>query len=100
MAAPVVETISAAPGSYIPQSTMVTEVMAQPQVTYAAPPSAVMAQPMGYTTTPSYLPAVQQAPVVTAAAQPMTMGGAGQSVIVDQIGDWLVCEDAMGLFYH
>jgi hypothetical protein len=24
----------------------------------------------------------------------------GQSVIVEQIGDWLVCEDALGLFYH
>jgi hypothetical protein len=24
----------------------------------------------------------------------------GQSVIVDQIGDWLVCEDAMGHFFH
>merc|ERR1719502_879524 len=71
--------------------------MAQP-VTYAAPTSAVMAQPVYQTS--SYLPAVQQAAPVVAAAQPMTMGGAGQSVIVDQIGDWLVCEDAMGLFYH
>merc|ERR1712139_94803 len=26
--------------------------------------------------------------------------GAGQSVIVEQVGDWLVCEDAMGIFYH
>jgi len=24
----------------------------------------------------------------------------GQSVIVEQVGDWLVCEDALGVFYH
>jgi len=98
-AAPVVETIAAAPGSYIPQPVVSTEFMSQPTVTYAAPSSAVMAQPM--TTiqqTPSYLPA----PYVTAApvAQPAVAQPMGQSVIVDQLGDWLVCEDAMGLFYH
>lgn len=94
--APVVETI-AAPGSYIPQPVVTTEFMSQPTVTYAGPSSAVMAQPMTTVTqTPSYLPApmVTAAPVA-AVAQPM-----GQSVIVDQLGDWLVCEDAMGLFYH
>jgi hypothetical protein len=35
---------------------------------------------------------VQAAPVIEQAGQ--------DSVVVDQIGDWLVCEDAMGIFYH
>merc|ERR1712072_857341 len=39
-------------------------------------------------------PATVAAPLVESAMP------AGQSVIVEQVGDWLVCEDTMGIFYH
>jgi len=93
--------------SYVPAAqTVVSSV--QPAVTYAAP----VAQPTsivetispGVTTIPqqlSYIPAAQPQ-VVEAygapAAEPAM--ASGQSVIVEQVGDWLVCEDAQGVFYH
>jgi len=69
----VAPTIAAAPASYIP-APVETIVQGQPQVV-------------------SYLP--QQPMQVVQQEMP-----AGQSVIVEQVGDWLVCEDALGIFYH
>jgi hypothetical protein len=115
--APAVEYISAPPAvsytnppvampqatSYIPapMPAAVETIVQQPTFT-----ETIMPQP-GYTTAPnvvtqgafSYLPPAQPVmyeQVVGAGA----FDPAGQSVIVEQIGDWLVCEDAMGLFFH
>jgi len=76
-AAPIVQTYAAPQvASYIPQP-QVIETMA-PQMAYAAPQQAVYAEQ-----------------VVTE-----VMEAGGQSVVVEQVGDWLVCEDAAGIFYH
>merc|ERR1740138_630244 len=42
------------------------------------------------------------APMMTTVAAPgMALPQAQpESVILDEVGEWLVCEDAMGLFYH
>jgi hypothetical protein len=118
----VIETISAQPqysqvlpqvASYIPAAQ--TVVSAQPAVTYTQPTSVVetlspgvattVAQPVSYIPAPqvveagvggvvSYVAPTAQAQVVESAMP------SGQSVIVEQVGDWLVCEDALGVFYH
>jgi hypothetical protein len=62
---------------------MAAPVMAAPVM--AAP---VMAAPAMYT-----------APAPTVAFAQMAQNQP-ESVILDEIGDWLICEDAMGLFYH
>lgn len=68
-------TVMAAPGSYIPAPVVETyQAGASPVVSYLQP---------------------QAVPTVVEAAAP-----SGQSVIVEQVGDWLVCEDALGIFYH
>jgi len=104
----VVETVSAAP--QVIQAPTVVEtvaqpVMAAPQV-FAAPP--VMAAPQ----VASYIP---PAPQIVETIQPQvvaapasyipapiveTAAASGQSVIVEQVGEWQVCEDAQGIFYH
>mmetsp|Transcript_96768 Transcript_96768/g.153167 ORF Transcript_96768/g.153167 Transcript_96768/m.153167 type:complete len:312 (-) Transcript_96768:119-1054(-) len=72
--------------SYIPQYTEPTAV--------AAP---VMAAPV--MAAPSYAPSY--APMMAVAAPGVAMQqGQPESVILDEVGDWLVCEDAAGLFYH
>lgn len=80
---PAVETIVQAP-SYIPAPMGMVQA---PMPVLSAAPNVV-----------SYLPPAQMAPVVVEQFPGVDMGG--QSVIVEQLGDWLVCEDAMGLFYH
>jgi len=83
--------------SYIPaMQPQMIETMA-PQVTYAAPQATVMQQPVSYIPAPmmEYGAPTQFGAPVMEAAMP-----AGQSVIVEQAGDWLVCEDALGIFYH
>merc|ERR1719201_387619 len=104
-----VETVSAAP-QVIQAPTMVETVaqpvMAAPQV-FAAPP--MMAAPQ----VASYIPPAQQQFVETIQPQVMaapasyipapiveTAAASGQSVIVEQVGEWQVCEDAQGIFYH
>jgi hypothetical protein len=66
-------TVVAAPASYLPPP--VVETAAAPAVTYA------------------YAPNQATVPVLEAVPS-------GQSVIIDQLGDWQVCEDAAGIFYH
>jgi len=59
------------------------------------------AQPLSYIPAPQVVQA--GAPVVSYVAQEQFVEAAmpaGQSVIVEQMGDWLVCEDAAGIFYH
>jgi len=99
-APPIVETVAAQPqvSSYIPApAPMVAETFAMPQVTYAAQPA--LAPTIIQQAPASYIPA----PIVETVQQPAVVGEAmpgGQSVIVEQVGDWLVCEDALGIFYH
>merc|ERR1712070_286654 len=92
--------------SYIP-----APQVAAPQVTYAAPTATVvetlapqLAPTMATTIAApvSYIPAsmMEAAPQVLSYVQPQVEQMSGQSVIVEQVGDWLVCEDAMGIFYH
>jgi len=92
--------------SYVPQPQMASYIPAMqpqtietlaPQVTYAAPQATVMQQPVSYIPAPviEYAAPTQFGAPVMEAAMP-----AGQSVIVEQAGDWLVCEDALGIFYH
>jgi len=68
-------------GSYLPAPVMM-EQYAQPQY----------AQPQSYLPAPVMMEQYAQPQVVE------QLGG--QSVIVEQVGDWLVCEDASGIFYH
>merc|ERR1712070_1330172 len=92
--------------SYIP-----APQVAAPQVTYAAPTATVvetlapqLAPTMATTMAApvSYIPApmMEAAPQVLSYVQPQVEQMSGQSVIVEQVGDWLVCEDALGIFYH
>merc|ERR1712070_955202 len=92
--------------SYIP-----APQVAAPQVTYAAPTATVvetlapqLAPTMATTIAApvSYIPAsmMEAAPQVISYVQPQVDQMSGQSVIVEQVGDWLVCEDALGVFYH
>jgi len=83
-------TTMAAPASYLP-APMVE--YAQPQVVQSAQEQAqvrTLAAPV------SYLPA----PMVEYAQPQVVEQLGGQSVIVEQIGDWQVCEDAQGIFFH
>jgi hypothetical protein len=82
--------------SYIPAAPAMVETFAPgyAQTVVAAPQS--------------YIPPAQMQIIEPGFAAPMVVGAPlventmaqGQSVIVDQIGDWLVCEDALGVFYH
>lgn len=107
-------------GQAVPQQSVVSA----PQVASYAPPAAVAMEKVlptarvpDYTMaeqvqTYSYLPQYTEPAVVAAPmmAAPMmtTMAAPGvavpqgqpESVILDEVGEWLVCEDAMGLFYH
>jgi len=104
----------AAPASYIPAQPAVVETVA-PQVTYASPATTVVETfapgiaPTVVAAPASYLPPpvveTAAAPAVTYAANQATVPvveavPSGQSVIIDQVGDWQVCEDAQGIFYH
>lgn len=106
--------------SYLPAAPVVVEQAAS--FVPAEAPRAVepIAQTTSYIPTVAapaiqYPPMVQAAPVMAAptmAGPPMMVEAvqttnpalaavpAGQSVIVEQIGDWLVCEDQLGIFYH
>jgi len=76
--------------SYMPQY---TEPMAVAAPVMAAPVMAVPSYAPAYA--PSYAPAMAVAAPGVAMQQ-----GPPESVILDEVGDWLVCEDAAGLFYH
>jgi hypothetical protein len=97
--------------SYIPapvqQTAQLVETFA-PSISYAAPQTiapayaATTLQPQQV----SYIPAAPMTAAAPMAAAmttaPMTpiMQEGGQSVIIEQVGDWLVCEDALGVFFH
>jgi len=111
----VIETIQPQVASYVPPSQPMMQTYA-PQVMYAQPavttaPAVTYAAPANA----SYIPAPQTNFVETVTAAPTVMQAssyipapvmapaveaAGASVIVEQIGDWQVCEDAQGIFYH
>jgi hypothetical protein len=117
MPAPVMETVAAPVtyaqpqmyaqpqvASYIPQP-QVIETVAPTMSTYGAyaPQQQVFETFAPQPVTASYMPApavtyASAQPVVETFAQAAMPGG--QSVIVEQMGDWLVCEDAQGIFYH
>merc|ERR1719183_2281198 len=97
--------------SYIPAAQPVVEtyapqVMTQPQVIETLAPGVaptVMAAPASYIPAPMVETVQAGAPVVSYVqpqAQVVEAMPSGQSVIVEQVGDWLVCEDALGIFYH
>lgn len=101
--APVVSYAQPAISSFIPAPVPAVETIVQAP-SYLPAPVGMAAPPMPITTAPapqvvSYMPPAQVAPVVVEQFAP-AMGMDGQSVVVEQIGDWLVCEDALGLFWH
>jgi len=74
-----------------------------PQVTYA--PQATVVETFAPQFAPSMAATTMAAPVSYIPAPVMFQEQVveqlgGQSVIVEQVGDWLVCEDAQGIFYH
>jgi hypothetical protein len=68
----------------------------QPQVQYAPQPQSLSyipaAAPLVVEAPASYLPPVQ-------VQQPVVQAGGQASVIVETVGDWLVCEDGAGHFF-
>lgn len=99
--APAVSYVQPQVASYIPAPVPAVETIVQAPSYIPAPMGMVQAPMPVVSAAPnvvSYLPPAQMAPVVVEQFPGVDMGG--QSVIVEQIGDWLVCEDAMGLFYH
>jgi hypothetical protein len=110
----------AAPITAIPQQSVIAAPVQQQAITSAQPAPAVIEQFPSYTPAPvmvekaySYLPPQGSVPMVAAApVQAMTMAApmaapmpavmamGAESVVLDEVGDWLVCEDALGLFYY
>jgi hypothetical protein len=100
--------------------TIVETMVPQPQAfAYAQPPAAVIQQveqPLvnSYTPAPVYVekaqaqnysyapPMVMAAPVSAMAAPVMApvLAQGPESVVLDEVGEWMVCEDALGLFYY
>jgi hypothetical protein len=93
--APVVETVVPSYAAMPAATEKVYSYLPPPQ--YAEPPMAVAAPAMA-------------APFMAAPNTMNTMAAPGvmslqqqaqpESVILDEVGEWLICEDAMGLFYH
>jgi hypothetical protein len=115
-----------APSTQATMASVVETVLPQQQaVTYAQPPAAVMVEQLpinsfipapGYshekmqTQSYSYIPqtdAVQMTVAAPAAAMVMAapnmapvLAQGPESVVLDEVGEWMVCEDAQGLFYY
>jgi len=96
-------------GTYVEQMMMPEYAMAEQVQTYSYMPQPQYTEPMAMAAPMMAAPMMQTvaAPMMAAPmiqqAQPMMMaapGGQPESVILDEVGDWLICEDAMGLFYH
>jgi hypothetical protein len=92
--------------SYLPPAPVVVETVPS----YAAMPAATE-KVYSYLPPPQYAepPMAVAAPAMAAPAMMQTVAAPGvmslqqaqpESVILDEVGEWLICEDAMGLFYH
>jgi hypothetical protein len=116
------ETVVAQQARLAPQAMMMETVMQSPS--YLPPAPVVVETVPSYAAMPgatekvySYLPPAQYAeppmavaaPAMAAPAMMQTVAAPGimslqqaqpESVILDEVGEWLICEDAMGLFYH
>lgn len=73
------------------------------QMSYPMPAAAVQAsfQPPSYSTMQSTTPAYNVVEAMPAAASYLQAPAAqAEPVILEQVGDWLVCQDELGVFYH